>query len=108
MNPDPLRHFCAAMSKQARKQACFLRVPYTLCVSCFTQVRGGEWKAQSHEHARQGACSNTSHGLLASPPAAIFSDLTAAPLAQERAAAGRPPQPHFDEPRGREDEMLTI
>ena len=49
-----------------------------------------------------------SHGLLASPPAAIFSDLTAAPLAQERAAAGRPPQPRFDEPRGREDEMLTI
>jgi hypothetical protein len=49
-----------------------------------------------------------SHGLLASPPAAIFSDLTAAPLAQERATAGLPPQPRFDESRGREDEMLAI
>ena len=49
-----------------------------------------------------------SHGLLASPPAAIFSDLTAAPLVQERAAAGLPPQPRFDESRGREDEMLAI
>ena len=49
-----------------------------------------------------------SHGLLASPPAPIFSDLTAAPLAQERATAGLPPQPRFDESRGREDEMLAI
>jgi hypothetical protein len=49
-----------------------------------------------------------SHGLLASTPAPIFSDLTAAPLAQERATAGLPPQPRFDESRGREDEMLAI